>query len=173
MVNRVDLVEAARWIAARFDVPSILKGKHLSERQRWTPRFRVGTGDLLENFVKSFLLQELTGAEAKVLQVLTAFCDHQGVVVISYLGIMRYAGIGSFSTVRAAIKRLQSLHFLTVTPHRNGANFRDCNEYRLTSDDPEFLSLAYDTCQRQREQIKVQRSLRARLRRERRHSLPR
>ena len=43
--------------------------------------------------------------------------SHQGVALISYLGIMRFAGIGSFSTVRAAIKRLQSLHFLAVTPH--------------------------------------------------------
>jgi hypothetical protein len=162
MVMGIGTFEAVGWIAARFEVPSIPKGRHLSERQRWTPRFRVGTGDLLENFVRSGLLSELTGAEAKVLQVLIALCDHhQGVAVISYLGIMRYAGIGSFSTVRAAIKRLQSLHFLAVTPHRNDVNFRDCNEYRLTPDDPEFLSLAYDTCQRHRDEIDAQRSLRA------------
>lgn len=96
-----------------------------------------------------------------MLQVLTAFCDHQGVVVISYLGIMRYAGIGSFSTVRAAIKHLQKLHLLAVMPRGDNLNFRRCNEYRLILDDPEFLQLANEIYQRHRDEIDEQRSLRA------------
>jgi hypothetical protein len=164
MVKGTSLVEAARWIADRFPVPNIAKGKHLSERQRWTP-FRVGAGDMLETFVRSGLLAELTGAEAKVLEVLKTFSDH-GRAVISYLGIMRYAEIGSPSTVRTAIKKFQEMHLLRVTvPSSDRSDFRACNEYQFTVDDPDFLKLANDVYQRHREEIDAQRSLRAQGRR--------
>lgn len=161
MVEGISPVEAARWIADRFPVPNIAKGKHLAERQRWTPRFRVGTGDMLENFVLSGLLAEITGAEAKVLEVLKTFSDH-GRVVISYLGLMRYAGIGSPSTINTAIKKFQKMHLLRVAMRSGGhSDFRASNEYQFTVDDPDFQKLANDVYQRQREEIDAQRSLRA------------
>ena len=50
-----------------------------------------------------------------MLQVLNTFSDRER-VVISYLGIMRYAGIGSFSTIRAAIEKFQKMHLLEGSP---------------------------------------------------------
>ena len=164
MVKGIGLVEAARWIADRFPVRNIAKGKHLAERQRWTPRFRVGTGDMLENFVRSGLLAELTGAEAKVLEVLNTFSIGER-AVISYLGIMRYAGIGSPSTIRTAIKKFQKMHLLRVAvPSSGRSDFRACNEYQFTVDDPDFQKLANDVHQRHSEEINAQRRLRAQLR---------
>lgn len=101
MILGLNTADAIRWIAQRFEVPRLPKGKHLVENQRWNPRFRVGTGDtFMETFVRSGLLAALTGAEAKVLEVLRAFADNNGRAVISYLGIMRYTGIASAATVR-------------------------------------------------------------------------
>jgi hypothetical protein len=103
MIQGLNPADAIRWIAQRFEVPRMPKGKHLVEHQRWNPRFRVGTGDpFMENFVRSGLLAALTGAEAKVLEVLRTFADNHGRAVISYLGIMRYAGIASTTEPRPA-----------------------------------------------------------------------
>lgn len=161
-VNGVDVVKAALWIAARFRVRYIPKGRHLSERHRWNPVFRVGTGDILEHLVRSGLFSQLTGADAKVLQVLVTFRT-DGVSKISYRGIMQYAGIGSCSAVRDAVRKFEKMHLLTKHA-RPAQNLRPCNEYRLTPDDPEFLQLANETYQRRRDEIGAQRSLRAQLR---------
>jgi hypothetical protein len=157
-VNGISAGEAARWIAKRFRVPSIPKGRHLSERQT-ALRYRVGAGDVLEFVVRSGLFADLSGAQAKVLQVLTTFAEG-GVARISYLGIMRYAGIASYSTVSDAVRRFQKMHFLAVTRPKGSHNFRACNEYRLTPEDERFAKLANDMYQAHRAKIEAQRSLR-------------
>ncbi len=135
-IQELNTADAIRWIAQRFEVPRLPKGKHLVEHQRWNPRFRVGTGDkFMENFVRSGLFAALTGAEAKVLEVLRAFAENNGRAVISYLGIMRYTGIASAATVRAALLRLQRLHLLEIV-HTFSGGFRTCNAYQFTPDDP-------------------------------------
>lgn len=161
MIRKVRAVDAIRWIAQRFKVPLLPKGKHLVEHQRWTPRFRFGTGDTFtENFVRSGLLATLTGAEAKVLVVLRTFADNDGRAVISYLGIMRYTGIASAATVRAALLQLQKLHLLEIVRTVNGG-FRACSVYQFTPDDPAFLAIARECHYRHQDLIHAQRDERA------------
>ncbi len=161
MIQGLSTADAIRWIARRFKVPPLPKGKHLVERQRWNPRFRVGTGDtFMENFVRSGLLAALTGAEAKVLEVLRTFADNDGRAVISYLGIMRYTGIASAATVRAALLHLQKLHLLEIVHTVNGG-LRACSAYQFTPDDPAFLAIARECHDRNQDLIQAQRDERA------------
>src|SRR5208337_3559702 len=161
MIQGLNAADAIRWIAQRFEVPLLPKGKHLVEHHRWNPRFRVGTGDtFMENFVRSGLLAALTGAEAKVLDVLRTFADNDGRAVISYLGIMRYTGIASAATVRAALLRLQKLHLLEILHTVNGG-FRACGAYQFTPDDPAFLAIARECHDHQQDLIHAQRGERA------------
>jgi hypothetical protein len=160
MVLRLDVADAIRWIAERFEVPLLPKGKHLVKRQRWAPRFRVGTGgDIMEDFVRSGLLAELSGAHAKVLEVLRTFADDDGRVVISYLGIMQYAGIAK-ATVRSALLHLQKLHVMEIQSARDGP-LRACGVYQFTPDDPAFLAHARERYEQHREIIQAQRAARA------------
>lgn len=160
MIQKVKTADAIRWVAERFEVRSIPKGKHLVEQQRWNPRFRVGTGDLMEFFVRSGLLATLTGAEAKVLEVLRTFAGNEGHTFISYRGIMRYTGIASAATVRAALLQLQKLHLLEIVRTVNGG-FRACSAYQFTPDDPAFLAIARECHDQRQELIQAQRDERA------------
>jgi hypothetical protein len=160
MIQGLNIADAIHWIAGRFKVPNVRKGAHLVEQQRWTPRFRVGTGDMMDDFVRSGLLATLTGAEVKVLEVLRTFAGNEGRAVISYLGIMRYAGIASAATVRAALLHLQKLHLVEIVRTVNGG-FRACNAYQLTPDDPAFLAIARECHDQHQELIQVQRDERA------------
>lgn len=160
MIQQISAASAIRWIAQRFKVPLLPKGKHLSEQRRWSPRCRVGTGDIMENFVRSGLLATLTGAEAKVLEVLKTFADIEGRAVISYRGIMRYAGIASAATVRAALLQLQKLHLLEIVRTVNGG-FRACSAYQFTPDDPAFLAIARECHDHHLDLIQAQRDERA------------
>jgi hypothetical protein len=107
IVRGCTLREAIEWIAARFPVPQIPKGKHLTTTERWESRSRVGTsGFALENLVRSGLWASLTKSEIAALGVLLAYADSAtGIAKISYRGIMRYAGIGSFTTVSRVLRR--------------------------------------------------------------------
>jgi hypothetical protein len=80
--------------------------------------------------------------------------------VISYLGIMRYTGIASAATVRAALLQLQKLHLLEIV--RNVSNgFRACNAYQFTPDDPAFLAIAREYHDHHQGLIQAQRNERA------------
>ncbi|HZL67108.1 MAG TPA: hypothetical protein VFC29_07230 [Candidatus Limnocylindrales bacterium] len=164
LVKSLDIVSAVNWIAGRFSVPNVPKGKHLESTQRWRPTFRVGTGDdLVENIVRSGLLADLDGAVVKVLMALIAFSDRQGKVEISYGGLMQYAGV-SRDTVARSLANLEKLHLLEST--KNGKDgFRECSHYRLTVDDPKFLATAEDHARLTQETVVIQRSQRAARRR--------
>ena len=77
--------------------------------------------------------------------VLQAFAREDNLCTISYRGLMRYAGIGSHSTVATALKRFQALHIVHVHKGRTSDGLRACNVYQLTLDDPFFLRLAHAT----------------------------
>ncbi len=161
MIQKVSIADAIRWIAQRFKVPLLPKGKHLVEHQRWTPRFRLGTGDTFtEHFMRSGLFATLTGAQAKVLLALRTFADNDGRASISYLGIMRYAGVASAATVRAALLHLQKLHLLEIVRTVNGG-FRACSIYQFTPDDPSFLAIARECYERHLGLMHAQREERA------------
>jgi hypothetical protein len=175
MIQRLNTADAIRWIAQRFEVPRLPKGKHLVEQRRWKAEFRVGTrGDIMEDFVRSGLLAELGLPVIAVVAVLLTFADHNGRVEISYRGIMQYAGIGSEHTVRRALLRLQKLHLLENLSGRNGG-LRACGVYQFTPDDPTFLAHAHERHEQHRELVEVQRAARGAQRKERaaeQHPIP-
>jgi hypothetical protein len=164
LVEGLDVAAAVKWITQRFAVPGIPKGKHLAATQRWRPVFRVGTGGLMENIVRSGILADLDGSVAKVLEVFVAFADREGVVEISYGGLMQYAGV-SRDTVARAITVLKKLHLLEIES-KQGSGWRNCSSYRLTVDDPKFLQMAEERTRLTQELVAAERAERAARRQE-------
>lgn len=156
-----DLKESLNWMMARFAVPLVPKGKHLEPKSRCKTRYRVGMGDVMDTIVRSGLLADLTGAEAKVLNALRTFTDPStGEVEISYYGIMRYGGVGSCSTVRKALLHFQKLHLLQIKT-RPSRSFRECGKYQFTPDNPGFLAIARERSEITKELVQIQRQMRA------------
>lgn len=165
MVAKLSTADAIRWIDQRFGgIPRIPKGKHLAQERRWSPSFRVGTGDWMESLVRSGMWASMSHAELRVLGVLRVFYDpDKDCVTISYIGIMQFAGLGSSATVAQVLRGFERLHILERLPNSR----RDAGSYRFTLDDVRFL----DHVERQHEgiteRVKVQRAMRAERRKER------
>ena len=105
MVTGLDTCGAILWIADRFPVPSIPKGRHLRNPDPFRSVSRVGLGGRLEVVVRTGLWAHLTPSEKAVLIVLCELSDQTtGGLQISYRGIRRFAGIGS-DTTRGASPR--------------------------------------------------------------------
>jgi len=172
-VQGVNVTSAARWIAERFQVPSLPKGKHLESRSRWPERFRIGAGDSrISVLIRSGIWALLTPKQHSILPVLDTFAPpNETKVIISYRGIARYAKVGSHSTVSSAIRRFQSFHFLVRVGSSAEDGVRNCNAYEWTLDDPAFLEIADSEYQKQRAEIEAERNLRAEARANRRGTL--
>ena len=169
----VDVKSAARWIAERFQVPNLPKGKHLESRSRWPERFRIGAGEpRTAILVRSGIWALLAPRQHSILPVLDTFTPPgETKVRISYRGIARYAKVGSHSTISSAIHRFQSLHFLRKVRSSTENGFRSCGEYEWSLDNPSFLEMAVAQEKKQREEIEAERSLRAEARARRRDAL--
>ena len=165
MVRGVSIREAAEWIAARFRVPQIRKGKHIRGREQWDSSSRVGvSGFSLEGIVRMGFWATLTCSEARVLVVFCTFCaPGSGNKAISYRGIMRFAGVRSQSTVSRVLKRFSRMGLLEIT--RGSAHgFRTCNTYSLTLHSHALTETLREIYQRQREAIAVEKQIRTELR---------
>jgi len=162
--------EAIEWIAARYSVPQIPKGRHLSNRQQWRGSFRVGvSGFSLEAVVRSGYWASLTPSEKSILVVFCTFADPStGATRISYRGIMRYAGIGSYSSVASALKRFEKIGLLDIERRVDEDGFRSCSTYLLKLDSAEFHQSLRDTHQRQRADIDIERQIRSEQKRDQR-----
>jgi hypothetical protein len=159
-VRNAGLLEAVAWITQRYDIPNRPKGKHAHSQQRWPERYRLGSGtSRLEFMVKCLVWASLTPSERSILGVLDCFSDGD-TVTISYRGIMRYAGIGSQSTVANGPKRLQNLHVLKKAQNLSGDGLRSCGAYNWTLADPAFEALARQTHERQQAEIVFERAMR-------------
>lgn len=165
----LNLLAAVQWITARFDVPHTSKGKHTHHAERWPERFRVGSNDSLEQtLIRSGIWASLTPAQRSIIPVLVTYAEPStNVVTISYRGLMRFAGIGSPSTVATALKRFRSLRFLEIDKTVATDGLRACNVYRLIPDDPDFLRFANETYTARKDAIKAEQGLRADARRKR------
>jgi hypothetical protein len=154
--------EAIGWIAARFRVPEIPKGKHLAKRGLLEP-YRVGTsGFPLEDVVRSGLWAAMSPAERAVLGTLCAFGDRgTGLVTISYRGIMRFAGVGSSATVSRVLSRFSKICLIDICHESAGDGLNRCSSYVLTRDHHVFQKLMRDTLQQQRLEIDAEKQIRA------------
>ena len=170
-VRNSRLPEAVAWITQRYNIPDRPKGKHAHSQERWPEHFRVGSStSRLEFLVKSLVWASLTPSERSILGVLDAFSDGE-TVTISYRGIMRYAGIGSQSTVANGLKRLQNLQVFKKLQRPSADGLRACGAYSWTLDDPGFQDLARETHEREHAEIRLERAVRVEARR--RHTTPR
>lgn len=172
LVRECDRRGAIAWITARFQVPFLKKGLHLSKREAWFPRFHSGVDENAINWlVRSLIWSELTRAEQSILAVLTTFLDRgRGSTEISYRGIMRYSGVGSDATIAKAIRRFEQMHLLRVVRLPDAPRLRRVNQYSFTLDDPEFQVLVSEVYQRQRDEIELEKQMRAESRRRRTES---
>ena len=169
-VRGIEMREAVYWICERYDVPNVPSGHRQSSSERWSPRFRVGVSghDVMEMVVRGGLWEDFSPSEKAILPVLLTYAEREtGVTIISYRGIMRYAGIGSPSTVSKALKRFEHMHLLKTIRGRD-SELRAVNAYCVSADDPRFQELVNEICRKQREEIEIERQLRAEARKERR-----
>lgn len=168
-----DLREAVSWITARFPVPLLPKGAHIKKREAWSPRFRVGIAeDVVTSLVRSLVWSDLSHAEQGILPALETFTDQDtGLAEISYRGLMRYSGVGSQATIAGAIHHFEQMRLLQVIRLPGGLCNRRVNQYRLTLDDPEFQVMVTKVFQRQRDEIELEKQLRAEQRKARPKSI--
>jgi hypothetical protein len=169
----LDTRSAINWIAARFEVPSIPKGRHLPKADPFRSVSRVGLGGSLEQIIRSGLWAHLTPSERTILPVLCELRDStKDAFEMSYRGIRRYSGIGSDTTVRAALHHFEQMHLLKIHREREaGGLLRACNSYELTLDDPRLLELMAEYYQCEQEEIEAERQSREEQRNIRRHIL--
>ena len=175
-VLSLDLRAAVKWITARYDVPTAPRGKHIQHRNRWPERFRIGAGAFpFDTLIRSGIWASLTPSQRSILPVLQTFAGNgstDSTVTISYRGLMRYAGVGSHSTVATALKRFQALHLVHVQKGADNGGLRACNRYRLTFDEPAFLASANKELEKLRNEIALERQLRSSARQQRRKQRP-
>jgi hypothetical protein len=162
-----DLLAAVKWIIERFPVPSRPAGSHVEQREAWFPRFHAGFGEnVMTILIRSGIWCDLTPAEQSVLAVLITFTDNQSRdAQISYRGLQRYCGIRSRTTVARAIRRLERMRVLKIKClPRNTLLLRGVNQYSLTVDDPKFNALVVARYQKLRQEIALEKELRAKQR---------
>lgn len=165
-VLSVPFGEAVRWIAERFTVPNVKPGRPVGSHPARAASYRVGVhGSEFEVLVRSGMFGQLPAPERSILVTLEHFRDPDtGLTHLSYAGIMRYAGVSSTATVARALKQLARLHAIEIHRGLRVGITRECSAYRVTLDDPKFLSLCNEVCRSSRERIAQERSYRRQLR---------
>ena len=158
-----DLRSAISWVTERFPVPLLSKGSHVTKREAWFPRFHSGVDEnIITLLVRSGIWSELSHAQRSILPLMVTFVDREtGITQISYRGLMQYSGVGSQATIAKAIRTFERMRLLQVARKRGELLFRSVNQYRLTLDDPDFQALVSKVFQRQREEIELEKQLRA------------
>lgn len=168
-VLSLDCYHALLWLDARFGLPHVPKGKHIARRSQAGLSGRVGVNGRLEAVIRSGLFAALSHAEIRLLVVLDAFADAlSNTAILSYAALRRFSGLAKDSTVANALKRLAHMHAIEITRGRGGRGLAQCSRYRITMEHNDFLRILSACHATTREQIDVQRRLRAQLRAERR-----
>jgi len=172
MLLGLDTRAAVAWIAARFAVPTIPKGRHLTKLDPFRSVSRVGLGGSLEDVIRSGLWSHLTRSEKAVLPVLCALTDPSANgLQLSYRGIRRFAGIRSDTTVGRVLMRFEAMNVLKVHRGTSEGGLRTCNSYELMLDNPRFLQLMTDIYEWERREIEAERDSRQDERNARRREL--
>lgn len=164
----VETFDALRWLDAHFGpLPRIEKGKHLSHSSFAESRGRAGLNGRLEPLVRAGVLAELSDAEVRLLQVFDAFCDPStNTCTLSYAALKRFAGIAKDKTISNALKRLRNIHAIEVQRGSlqrvlAGHIVSRCSTYMLTLEHSDFLRLLHACQSETREEIAMERKVRA------------
>jgi hypothetical protein len=170
-VRKVPAADAALWIAARFEVPTIPWGKRLEEPARW--RGRVGHERGLELLVRSGLFGVLSEPVRLIAPVFLAMCekqepaDQEFLIRISYRGISRHSGVSSPNAIRKALVELGEIGFLRFPDAGQRCSpGRPASTYIVTPNSGELYDLAQAFSTQVKTEIAAERELRTNLRRE-------
>ncbi len=172
--------DAAQWIAARFDVPSIPAHKRLTEPDRGN-RTRVGHERGLELLIRSGLWARLPPAAQAIAPCMLALEERRLPsnevfnVQISYRGIARVSGIRSHNAIRKALVALNEMGFLDLPNEktRSRGPERETACYTLTPCSDRLWELAQEVALQTKQEIAAEVELRRRIRSERVHALKR
>lgn len=132
------IAKAGQWIAERFSVPRLPKGKHLRDGLR---PYRVGHGEPLEMLVKSGLWARLPPTSQRLAPILLYLATKDGytvptyTVTASYVLLGQHAGMSSATSIRAGLCGLAEIGWLKLPkrrPREGNEVVRDTNTYILT-----------------------------------------
>jgi hypothetical protein len=159
--------DAARWIAERFYVPDLLRGRHLVQPERRT--FPYGFESELGILIRSGLWPRLSSAARSLAPVLLEFADNEPgkqilTVRMSYRAMMRYSGISSPNAIAEALRELAQIRWLTRMPGQREPGpgpVRGTSTYLLTPKSDELRELADANFKEMRDEIEIERKLRA------------
>jgi len=163
--------DAALWIAEHFDVPTIPKGKRLTEEPRF--RSQAGCERGLGLLVRCGLFGTLSESARSLAVVFAEMCDkdepmaYEFPVQISYGGITRYSGVVSSNAIRKALLALGEIGFLQLPEAgRRRSPQNPAATYIVTPNSNELNELAQAQAAQMRTEIAAERELRRRLRTE-------
>jgi hypothetical protein len=163
------LPDAIMWIANRFDVPCIPRSERPTKpATRIAVVGRVGTCGPLEYLIRSGFWLQLSLREQSVLCVFSNLADADGSLTISYKGITRFTGVGSYTTVSRILSRFAQFGLLETQRDDAVSLIRSTRTYRLTLDSPSLHKLMQDTFEQQRRDIELEKGLRRERRDQRR-----
>jgi len=162
--------EAARWIAERFDVPDLPARKNLVQPERRI--YRYGYESDIGVLVLSGLWAKLSQVARALVLVLLELAKRDPTtrtlrIQISYLALSRYSGVSSPNAIAGGLRELQEISWLSksVGPRTSGSTpVRQASTYVLTPRSDNLLELAHSTCAQTRDEIEIQRKVRAELR---------
>ena len=149
--------DAARWVAARFEVPVISTGKHLVEPERHIFQY-PGDSDL-SPLIHSGLWARLSPPARALALVLLEFadpCQQIRSVTISFRAMSRYSGVTSPNAIVAALRELEELHWISIVSGRRAPGsgpVRATSTYILTPHSDQFMEQANANCKQMREEI--------------------
>jgi hypothetical protein len=178
VMNVLDLsgpADAALWIAERFSVPFIPKGKHLKQPSR--PPVRAGFEGDIGVLVVSGLWAEFSAPTRCIVPALLSLADREtgkrtAEISISYKGISRYSGVASPNAIAKAIRELEEIGWLARKDGPRASNsLRAVNTYLLTPQADAVVELAGARWKQTREAVEGEREIRKRRRTERQDAL--
>lgn len=158
--------EAARWIAQRFNVPELPAGKNLVQPDRRI--YQYGHESDIGVLVRSGLWARLSQAARAIVPVLLELAERDPAtqtlrIKISYLGLARYGGVSSPNAIAGALRELQEIDWLSKSA-------ADTATYLLTPRSDKLLELAHSNCAQTRDEIEIERRLRAEIRAKRKRT---
>jgi hypothetical protein len=167
---------AARWIAERFVVPDLPRGRHLVRPERKI--FQFGFESPIGLLVQSGLWAELSLTARSLVPVFLELAERiagkqELTIKISYRSLARFSGVASPNAIRKALRELMEIHWLSALPCQpepSAGPIRETKSYLITPRSDELVELAHAHCTRLRNEIDIQKVLRAQARQHRKNS---
>jgi hypothetical protein len=169
--------KAARWLAERFTIPDLPRGRHLVAPERRI--FQVGFESHMGLLVRSGLWARLSPTARSIVPVFLELGEpvpgKQNLSIqISYRALARYAGVTSPNAVATALRELQEISWLVPLPSQRepgAALVRATATYLVTPGSDELVELAHSTYAQMRSEIDIEKQLRTEANKQRKQTL--